>query len=695
MTLTILDGSTFCICADDGAITEGAHGFYADDTRFLSRLALRINGEPPMPLSAGKVEYFAAAFFLRNPLAGGLGVDELLIRRERFVTDDLQEHVVVTNLAGDAVGLELAFELASDFADILSIKHHDFALGDPDLAGALPPPVELIAGDTPQSAYLHDPGGRLSTEVHSSRPAAVTGSALWFALELGPHAEWAVRLTFRPHSGRARPGRTFRVRHFGEQRARIQRSLRAWNMRVPQLRASWPDLGQAYARSVSDLAALRMRGSDGVGLLPAAGMPWFMTVFGRDTVITCLQTLVFGPELAHTALRVLAELQAEHDDPGIDAEPGKIIHELRRGRAAEVWFPRYYGSVDATPLFLVLISETWRWTGDDSLVRELEPAMRMALRWIDESGDRDGDGFVEFLRRSEHGLVVQSWKDSPDSQRFADGRIAEGPVAASEVQGYVYDAKRRCAELARAVLGDVALAERLERDAAGLKERFDRAFWVERAGGFYALGLDGRKRQVDSRCSNMGHLLWSGIVPDARVSDVARTLLDAPLWSGWGVRTMSAEDEAYRPLAYHNGTVWPHDNSLIAHGLSLRGETEAALRILRSTLEAAGFFDGGLPEVFAGLARRDTPFPVAYPTASRPQAWAAGAPVLLLRVLLGLEPDPFERTLAVRAGRLPEWAGSLTLRGVPAFGKRFDVQLRDGSVEVFDAVEDSSTALRG
>jgi glycogen debranching enzyme len=695
MTLTILDGSTFCICADDGAITEGAHGFYADDTRFLSRLALRINGEPPMPLSAGKVEYFAAAFFLRNPRAGGLGADELLIRRERFVTDDLQEHLVVTNLAGDALTVELTVELASDFADILSIKHHDFALGDPGLAEALPPPVELAAGPTPQTACLLDPAGVLSTEVRSSRAALVSGSALWFALELGPHAEWDVRLTFRPVSGRARPGRTSRTRHFGEQRTRIQRSLSAWNMHVPQLRASWPELSQAYARSVSDLAALRMRGSDGVGLLPAAGMPWFMTVFGRDTVITCLQTLVFGPELAHTALHVLAELQAEHDDPSIDAEPGKIIHELRRGRAAEVWFPRYYGSVDSTPLFLVLLSETWRWTGDDSLVRELEPAMRMALRWIDESGDRDGDGFVEFLRRSEHGLVVQSWKDSPDSQRFADGRIAQGPVASSEVQGYVYDAKRRCAELARSVLNDPVLAERLDREADELRRCFDRAFWVERSGGFYALALDGDKHPVDSRCSNMGHLLWSGIVPDARVGDVARTLLGAPLWSGWGVRTMSAEDEAYRPLAYHNGTVWPHDNSLIAHGLSLRGESDSALRILRSMLEAARFFDGGLPEVFAGLARRDTPFPVAYPTASRPQAWAAGAPVLLLRVLLGLEPDPAERTLAVRAGGLPEWAGSLTLKGVPAFGRRFDVHLRDGQVEVSEPVDDSSTAVRG
>jgi glycogen debranching enzyme len=695
MTLTILDGSTFCICADDGAIHEGSHGFYADDTRFLSRLALTINGERPMPLSAGKVEYFAAAFFLRNPPVGGLRADELLIRSERFVTDDLQEHIVVTNLTGDPVTVELTVELASDFADILSIKQHDFALGDPSRASALPPPVALVPGATARAAHLHDPAGKLTTDVRSSRAALVSGSALWFALELGPHAEWDVRLTFRPRTGRVRPGRTPRARHFGEQRDRIRRSLQAWNLHVPQLRAQWGDLGQAYARSVSDLAALRMRGSDGVGLLPAAGMPWFMTVFGRDTIITCLQTLVFGPELAHTALHVLTELQAERDDPAIDAEPGKIIHELRRGRAAEVWFPRYYGTVDATPLFLVLLSETWRWTRDDALVRELEPALRRALRWIDEFGDLDGDGLVEFQRRSSHGLEVQSWKDSPDSQRFADGRIAEGPVAPCEVQGYVYDAKLRCAELARMVLGDLPLAERLEREAAELRERFDRAFWVERNGGFYALALDGRKRPVDSRCSNMGHLLWSGIVPDARVADVARTLLEPPLWSGWGVRTMSAEDEAYRPLAYHNGTVWPHDNSLIAHGLALRGEFDSSLRILRSMIEASGFFDGGLPEVFAGLPRRDTPFPVAYPTASRPQAWAAGAPVLLLRVLLGLEPDPHGRTLAVRSDRLPRWAGDLTLAGLHAFGKRFDVHLRDGRVELETAAEDSDARVRG
>ena len=539
-------------------------------------------------------------------------------------------------------------------------------------------------------AHLRDPAGTLATDVRSSRAAHVSGSSLCFALELAPHAEWDVRLSFRPQTGRVRPGRTPRARHFGEQRDRIRRSLEAWNLHVPQLSASWGDLAQAYARSVADLAALRMRGSDGVGLLPAAGMPWFMTVFGRDTIITCLQTLVFGPELAQTALRALAELQAERDDPAIDAEPGKIIHELRRGRAAEVWFPRYYGTVDATPLFLVLLSETWRWTRDDALVRELEPALRHgpALdRRVGRPRRRRPRRVQPPLRAWPGGAVLEglarfpALRRRPHRRRPDRGERGAG-LCLRRQAAHGRAGARRCSATR-------ALAERLEREAGELRERFDRAFWVERHGGFYALALDGDKQPVDSRCSNMGHLLWSGIVPAARVADVARTLMDEPLWSGWGVRTMSAADEAYRPLAYHCGTVWPHDNSLIAHGLALRGESDASLQILRSMLEAARFFDGGLPEVFAGLARRDTPFPVAYPTASRPQAWAAGAPVLLLRVLLGLEPDPHERVLTVRDDRLPPWVGDLTLSGVPAFGKRFDVRIRAGRAELGEATDDS------
>jgi glycogen debranching enzyme len=412
-------------------------------------------------------------------------------------------------------------------------------------------------------------------------------------------------------------------------------------------------------------------------------MPWFMTVFGRDTLVTCLQTLLFGPELASNALRVLAALQATEDNPAIDAEPGKIVHEVRHGKGAEAWFPRYYGTVDATPLYLVLLSEVWRWTGDAKLVEDLrEPAMR-ALTWIDEYGDLDGDGFVEYRRRSERGLVNQSWKDSGDSQRFHDGRTADAPIAPCEVQGYVYDAKRRAAELAREVWRDQELADRLDRQAEELQARFHEAFWCEGRGGYYALALDGEKRRVDSLTSNVGHLLWSGIVPAERADAIVDQLMGDELWSGWGVRTMSSGDVGFNPLSYHNGTVWPHDNSLIAWGLARYARWPEAHRIARRMLTAARHFGHQLPEVFAGFSRTATPFPIAYPTAARPQAWAAGTPVLLLQLLLGLRPDPGTQAVVSDApAELPSWLGSLKLSGVRAFDRSWDVRLENGHIDV-------------
>jgi glycogen debranching enzyme len=423
--------------------------------------------------------------------------------------------------------------------------------------------------------------------------------------------------------------------------------------------------------------------ANGFGDLPAAGMPWFMAIFGRDTIVTCLQTLLFGPELAHAALRVLAALQAREDDAAIDAEPGKIVHEVRHGRGAAAWFARYYGTLDATPLYLVLLSEVWRWTDDADLVAELREPALAALSWIDRFGDRDGDGFLEYERRSPRGLANQSWKDSGISQLFADGRAAETPIAPCEVQGYAYDAKLRLAEIAREAWRDRPLAERLEREAAVLRDRFDEAFWCEERGGYFALALDRDKRRVDSLCSNAGQLLWSGIVKPERVDALVDRLMGEELWSGWGVRTMSTADAGYNPLTYHNGTVWPHDSSLIAWGLARYERWPEAYRIVRRLLDAARFFDHQLPEVFAGFARAETPFPVPYPTSSKPQAWAAGAPVLLLRLLLGLEPDRRRQALVSRApADVPAWAGSLRLAGVRAFGRSFDVRLANGTVSI-------------
>ncbi|MBD0337991.1 MAG: amylo-alpha-1,6-glucosidase [Thermoleophilia bacterium] len=686
MTLTILEGSTFCICDDLGDIgTEETSGFFHEDVRHLSRLRLTINGEPPLLLAAKKVEYFSAAFYLRNPVLDGLAQDSLLIARERFVGEAMQDRIRVWNETLEPVVFELALELAADFADMFTVKDRDFALGNPERARPLPPPAEAF-WDADHNQVLFsdpDPSWNEHTQVIVSRPAEANGAGLVYRIELEPRAEWKLVVDVVPTRG-GDPVRPPEIEgRFGHELAHVRESLAAWELRVPQLRATWDALQHAFGQSVADLAALRLRSNGDQGKLPAAGMPWFMTVFGRDTIVASLQTLLFGPELARAALCQLAELQADAVDAAIDAEPGKIVHEVRTGKTASVWFERYYGTVDATPLYLILLSEVWRWTDDLLLVRELhEPALK-ALRWIDEHGDRDGDGFVEYERRTPRGLANQSWKDSGDSQRFADGRFAQAPIAPCEVQGYVYDAKRRTAELAREVWRDRELAGRLEAEADELRRRFDEAFWVEGRGGHYALALDADKRPVDALTSNIGHLLWSGIVPPERVDAVVDALMGEALWSGWGVRTMSSEDAAYNPLSYHNGSVWPHDNSLIAAGLARQGRWREAQRIARRMLEASAFFGHQLPEVFAGLRRSDTPFPVPYPTAARPQAWAAGTPVLLLQLLLGLVPDPRLHTLTtVAPPELPAWAGSVRLTGVRAFDAQWEIRLEEGTVNV-------------
>jgi len=686
MAITILEGSTFCICDELGDVGGWpTSGFFTDDTRFLSALLLTINGRRPLLLSSGKVDYFSAAFYLRNPPVDGLGHDEVSIIRERFVGEAMEDRLVVQNQGMRPVAFDLSLEIASDFADIFAVKDYDFALGDPARAEPLPPPVEPRFDEPNNQFLLSDGAGPpAQTQVILSRPGRIESGRVTYRIELQPRERWDLRLDIVPSVEGEEVIPRLAERRFGDEIARVRESLAAWHLRVPQLRATWDDLAQSFGRSVSDLASLRMRGSDqGLGKLPAAGMPWFMTVFGRDTIITCLQTLLFGPELAVTALEALRTLQSTVDDPQRDAEPGKIVHEVRRGKAARSWHGSYYGTVDATPLYLILLSEVWRWTDDTALVNDFRESALRALEWIATRGDLDGDGFVEYLMRSRRGLDNQSWKDSHDSQRFADGRIADPPIAPCEVQGYVYDAKRRMAELAREVWRDRELAERLDQEADELRRRFNEVFWIPERHGYYALALDGEKRQVDSLCSNIGHLLWSGIVPNDRVDAVVDQLMGDSLWSGWGVRTMSTDDRGYNPLAYHNGTVWPHDNSLIAWGLARYGRWPEAHRVIRQMLTAARHFDYQLPEVFAGLPRTETRFPIAYPTAARPQAWAAGTPVLLLQLLLGLEPDRRQSTLeTVAPGELPAWCGSLRLSGVRAFERLWEIRLEDAAVRV-------------
>jgi glycogen debranching enzyme len=687
VTLTILEGTTFCICDDRGDVGDETSGFFADDTRYLSVFRLTIDGRRPLLLTSDKVEYYSAAFFLRNAPTETLPQDALSIARFRFVGDAMQDRVTVQNQGSDPVSFQLALEIASDFADIFTVKSYDFSFGDPLHAPPLPPLAEPTFDPEAHQFILGDPAGSAATQVILSRsPDEVEGAWASYAIELEPHERWELVIDVVPSlSGDVVHPETAE-RRFGEELQHIRDSLTAWQLKVPQLRAGWDDLGHAIGQSVADLAALRIRSKENghaSARVPAAGMPWFMTVFGRDSIITGVQTLLLGPELARSVLEELAELQATEDDPETDAEPGKIVHEVRRGKASKAWFSRYYGTLDATPLYLVLLSEVWRWTDDARLVTALrEPAMR-ALEWIDHYGDRDGDGFVEYEKRSARGLDNQSWKDSFDSQRFADGRIAVPPIAPCEVQGYVFDAKQRLAEIAREVWRDRELADRLDSEARELQRAFNEAYWIDDRGGYYALALDGAKQQVDSMCSNMGHLLWSGIVPPERADAVVDRLMGDKMWSGWGVRTMSTADAGYNPLAYHNGTVWPHDNSLIALGLARYGRWPEAQRIVQRLLEAGAYLDHQLPEVFAGLPKAETPFPIAYPTAARPQAWAAATPILLLQVLLGLQPSRQRHVLeTVAPDELPSWAGSLRLSGVTCFDRRWTVRVDDGHVTV-------------
>jgi len=669
--LTLLDGSSFVVCDERGDLggDAAASGFFAADTRFLSRSLLTIDGERGEPVSFEQGAPHVGVFDLRWPSG-------LEVRRELFVGGGLEETVTVSNRSDREVEAVLALELASDFADIFAVKRVE-DLGAPSVSEVAPSrPEHWTEAGTVEFA---DDGFPARTLVHlAPAPDAADGATATCRLRLAPGEQWKLVVAVQwLLNGTPELGAAAFAERLREDRRERDASLADWWRSAPRLQAPRElALERTWTHSLADLAALRLRWA-GSEMVPAAGLPWFMTLFGRDTLITSFQELVLGPGPATAALRALAEAQSEVDDPERDAEPGKIVHELRRGKTALVWTDRYYGTVDATPLFLVLLSELWRWSGDDAIVRELEGSARKALGWIDSYGDRDGDGFVEYLRRGSHGIDNQNWKDSWNSTVFHDGSIAQAPIAPVEVQGYVYDAKRRVAELARRVWGDDATAERLERQASELRERFNDVFWLDEH-GWYALGLDRDKRPLDALASNMGHLLWSGIVPGERVAQVAERLVSGPLWSGWGVRTLAADEGAFDPVEYHNGTIWPHDNSLIALGLAQAGRRAEASQIVRALLDAAPFFEYRLPEHFAGFDRHDPEAPGVVPSSARPQAWAAGTPLLLLRAELGLEPDPDARVLRVTDAELPSWLEGLLLEGVPAFGRNWRIRVEGG-----------------
>ena len=657
----ILDGNTFVVSDEGGDIEASISdptGLFSFDTRFLSKWVLTVNGERLNPLSVDDLEYFETRFFL-VPGTGTVYVDaKLSVIRQRAVDAGFHERVTIFNHQEDQVDLTVRVDADCDFADLFEVKD---ALRK---KGSYTTRVErnrLIL------RYTRETFER-ATVISSTAPARVDEEGLTFDVSLEAHGEWSAELDVSVVLGAWQRATARRGRANGPKRSQpsMERDLEHWLASAPQLECDWDSLKATYRRSLVDLAALRFSPPiTGGRSLPAAGLPWFMAIFGRDSIFTSLQALPFAPELASTTLLTLGKWQGTRLDDFRDEDPGRILHELRYGEMTafeERPHSPYYGCADATPLYVVLLDEYERWTGDRKLVRELEYEARAALNWIDEYADLQGNGYVSYQRRNEKtGLENQCWKDSWDSISYRDGRLPGFPRATCELQGYAYDAKVRGARLARLVWKDPALADRLEREAAELKRRFNRDFWVE-DDEYYALALDTDGSQVDALASNNGHLLWSGIVDKSKAKAVVRHLLGPRLFSGWGVRTLAIEEGRFNPIGYHVGTVWPFDNSFIAWGLRRYGFKDEAARIAAGILDAADFFEGRLPEAFGGYSRTLTKYPVQYPTACSPQAWSTGTPLLLLRTMLGLEPHG-EHLVVDPA--LPVGIGHLELLDIP------------------------------
>jgi glycogen debranching enzyme len=681
--LVLKRGNLFLVANGNGDVAPaGARdlGLFQGDTRHLSAWRLMVKGGPPLCLSSQlSQDYVAQIDFTVTSLHVGdlLGrepVNFLHIRRDMLIDDVLVDRFVLTNFLGRHVDFWLEMAWAADFADVFEVRG-----AQRSARGAYLVPV--VEDGRAVLRYEGRDGRRYATEVRlhgpgrngaTGRLSRVGGRGARVELHLAPAER--VEVVFEIAAGIERGAAGTRRgadeerplpprgrRGFDERARATHDAYAAYAGQATRFRTSHEVFDVALAHAVADLKALTVHhfGDPVV----SAGIPWYTCPFGRDALITGFEALAAVPDVARDALRFLARLQARADDPARDAEPGKIPHEIRFGEmaaAGEVPHTPYYGSVDATPLFLVLLSEYELWTGDEETVDALWPAAEAALGWIDRHADLDGDGLIEYERRTPKGLRNQGWKDSHDGVPFADGRPAEPPIALVEVQGYAVDARRRMARLLER-RGRRDEAARLRVKARAHADLVERLLYME-GKGTYAIALDREKRQVNAVTSNPGHLLFSQAVSHERARKVAASLLGPEMWTGWGIRTLAAGQPAYNPLSYHDGTVWPHDNALCAMGMAAYGMTHEAGEVLSGLWQAAQHFRHlRLPELFCGMARDGGNFPVHYPVACSPQAWSSAAWFLLLRAVLGIFPDAPRRSLRIVAPRLPPWLDEVVL----------------------------------
>jgi glycogen debranching enzyme len=671
--VTLIEGSTFCISEPGGDIlTERSHGLFVRDTRMLSRWELRVNGLEPQPLTMTMSEPFAGLFLGRMPPKAGHADSTLLVVRRRYVGDGMREDITLRNTSAKPKRCAITLAAEADFADLFEVK------------GQARPRVAASVAATDDMLVITSGRGERRQELRliaDENPSVADGVLTW-RMQVPAHGE----RTLTVEAVAVNDGVALKLRHPRGRPVDLTRPakrLRKWRQRGPQVRTEDRNLAAVLSRSVEDLGALRIFDPEHPSWpVVAAGAPWFMALFGRDSLLTAWMLLPWDPGLALGTLRTLAARQGTEVDPGSEEEPGKILHEVRFGPAASFALngrSAYFGSADATALFVMLLGELQRWGGKESAIAALLPNADRAMEWIENYGDADGDGFVEYCRKTRDGLVNQGWKDSWDGINFADGTIAEAPIALAEVQAYVFAAYKARAQLARHA-GDERGAATWRKKAKQLKRQFNERFWLPDR-GWYAIGLDKDKRPIDALTSNVGHCLWTGIVDKDKAGAVARQLMSPEMFSGWGIRTLASTMGAYNPMSYHNGSVWPHDNALCAAGLMRYGFIEQAQRVSDAIIDAAEHFGYRLPELFCGFDREEFSAPVPYPTSCSPQAWAAAAPLQLLHSLLRFAPEVSSGQLWC-APEVPDRYLPLRVSGLRVGKSRLSVDMGDGRWEI-------------
>ena len=688
---SIKEGDMFLFADAEGNLDAeeaiGA-GLYYKDTRFLSDYVLTVDGRPPLLLSTSADRPYASHIDLANqdltaPDGSVTAVQGTInIRRTRVIKDRLYERIRVKNYNATAVTMRIELTFGSDFADIFEVR----GLKRSQRGKLALPKAD---GRSAVLAYLGQDGvfreTRITFDLEPAEVEAVEEKVrVRWRVRLQPTQTEVLALVVEPRVA----GRQADLESFDSAVHHLRRSYEQWERACTRV---WTDnelYNSLLTRAMRDLRALRTPTEHGD--MVAAGIPWFVAPFGRDALMTCHQTLMVNPDLTRTTLEVLASYQADEVDTWRDAEPGKILHEFRQGELATahvIPHSPYYGSVDSTPLWLMLLGTYYRWTDDLDFCRALLPNVERALHWVDHYGDLDGDGFLEYQASSPRGLANQGWKDSHDSVVHADGKIAEGPIALAEVQAYTYLAKLRIADIYEGLGGfDRAAALRAQADA--LKTSFNERFWIE-SEQYFAEALDGEKRQVASVTSNPAHGLYCQIVDTERGHLMARRLLAPDMFSGWGIRTMSKSSVAYNPMSYHNGSIWPHDNAFIGAGLKRYGHAKAANRLATALFDMAVTVDDmRLPELFCGFTRRSPQRPVTYPVACSPQAWASGAPFLLLQAMLGISARAPENPLLVNKPHLPPWLNTVELHNLRVGGSAISVVFRrQGETTGFSLLE--------